>query len=89
MCNSPATNEIRSAVLSVPSKGGNIKLLQRPLKYSYVHPLEIGHKNHCTDKSGNSEKTNQRNEAEANSEGKDKAERPQRAAAQRANGSHQ
>ena len=51
-----------------------------------MYPLEIGHKDHCTDKSGNSEKTNQRNEAEANSEGKDKA---QRAAAQGANGSHQ
>ena len=54
-----------------------------------MYSLEIGHKDHCTDKSGNSEKTNQRNEAEANSEGKEKAERPQRAAAQRANGSHQ
>ena len=28
--------QIRSAVLSIPSKGGNIKLLGRPLKYSYV-----------------------------------------------------
>ena len=53
-----------------------------------MYPLEIGHKNHCTDKTGTSEKTNHRNETEVNSEGEmtqDKAERPRRAAAQRAN----